>query len=262
MKKVLLAMTLFVMILAFSRTTTQAQTAGTLTFSVTTTEPAGNYYGDNVIALWVEDTSGTFVKTKIRYAGTRIQYLNKWITASSYNTTDAVTGPTRTSHGTLTFNWNASNVAGSLVADKYYRVYLQMSDANAAGQWTYVQFEKGPNSVTLNPSNVGNFTNMQLVWTPTSAAVLEKEGTALHFACTPNPVRDVVTVSYDLPAQADVTITLHDLAGKTLAVISDGNQPEGNHSINWNRSGLRSGIYYFRINTGNAVAVQKIVVID
>lgn len=262
MKKLFLLVSLFALFLG-SQNVVQAQTPGTLTFSVTTTEPAGNYNSVNVIALWVEDTNGVFVKTKVRYAGTRIQYLTKWITSSSYSTVDAVTGATRAGHGALTFTWNATNVGGSVVIDKPYRVYLQMSDANAAGQWTYVEFVKDTNTFTVNPSNIGNFTNMSLSWVPSDVSVNEAEGVKMNFDCTPNPVKDMASISYTLDRTADVTITLHDITGKNIAVVADGNRAAGSHTFNWNVSeisNLTSGVYYLRINTGRAVAVKKIVV--
>ena len=44
----------------------KAQTAGTLTFTYTQTAPSASAT-KNVMAVWIEDNSGTFVKTKMRY---------------------------------------------------------------------------------------------------------------------------------------------------------------------------------------------------
>jgi hypothetical protein len=262
MKRFLMLVSLFAVGLGNLPSDANAQTAGTLSFSVTTTEPTGNYNNVNVVALWIQDTNGAFIKTKIRYAASRIQYLNKWITASSYNVVDAVTGPTRSSQGTLSFNWNATNVAGVVVNDGYYRVYMQMSDANVAGQWTYVQFKKDTNAQTLSPSNVGNFTNMTLQWTPSPANV-EEVGKNLLFNCFPNPAVDIETITYCLEQFSDVTITLHDLAGRNIAVLADGNQSAGAHQLRWDARQiphLTSGVYFLRINTGYATAVKKMII--
>ncbi len=262
MKRLVLLASMIVLCLANITTKVDAQTAGTLTFSVTTTEPAGNYSNVNVIALWIADTNGNFVKTKIRYASSRIQYLNKWITASSYNVVDAVTGATRNGHGTLTFTWNSTNVSAAVVADGYYRVYIQMSDKNAAGNWTYVQFLKDGTAHSVTPANSGNFTNMALYWTP-SSGIDEAAISKLKFACTPNPVSDVATINYSLETLSDVTISLLDLNGRNIAVLADGNQPAGDHQLQWDARSipqLSKGIYFLRINTGSATAVKKIIV--
>lgn len=261
MKKVVLLLCLSALYLGFNQSAVKAQTPGTLSFSVTTTEPAGNYNNVNVIALWIEDTNGTFVKTKIRYAASRIAYLTRWITESGYNVVDAVTGPTRSTHGTLTFNWNATNVSAAVVADGYYRVYIQMSDKNSAGPITYVQFQKDSSAHTVSPANVGNFTNMSLNWNPTSG--IEEMGKTLQFDCSPNPMLDNAQLTYTLEKNSDVTISLHDLSGKNVAVLSDGNQGAGQHQLQWGIKqvpDLKAGVYFLRINTGNALAVKKIVV--
>jgi len=45
-----------------------AQTNGTLAVSVTTSSTGGNYAPRNIVAIWVEDNSGKFVKTLLAYA--------------------------------------------------------------------------------------------------------------------------------------------------------------------------------------------------
>lgn len=240
----------------------QAQTPGTLTFSVTTTEPSGGYNNVNVIALWIEDTNGVFVKTKIRYAATRMQYLDHWISSSSYNVEDALTGSTRSSHGTLTFTWNGTNVAGDIVADKDYKVWIQMSDANTSGATTSIIFTKDTNSQHITPANSGNFTNMVIDWNPT-IGINENQTAKLLFTCFPNPANDRALISYSLEKFSDVTITVHDITGKTVAVLLNENQNVGGHSLYWNINNyprVTSGIYYISINTGNATASRKIVI--
>jgi len=52
----------------FTTGTMFSQTAGTLSFSVTTTS-TGGYSPSNLLAIWIENNSTAFIKTKIRYAG-------------------------------------------------------------------------------------------------------------------------------------------------------------------------------------------------
>lgn len=54
----------------------QAQTSGTLSVSVTTSSAGGNYTPRNILAIWVEDSSGKFVKTLLVYANARMTHLN------------------------------------------------------------------------------------------------------------------------------------------------------------------------------------------
>lgn len=260
MKKSLISLILLIT-LAGTSGPAVAQTSGTLTFSVTTTEPAGNYNGVNVIALWIEDTNGNFIKTKMRYADARIQYLNKWVSSSMYNVTDAVTGATRSNHGPLTMSWNATDVAGNVVADNGYRVCLQMSDKNAAGEYLYLPFVKDTNAQTLSFPDTLNFTSLSLTWSPVPAGVSEYSA-ALHFACSPNPVSGQAILRYTLPQASDVTITVHDVYGKSISVLADGNQPAGEHLLKWDqgKADLKPGVYFIKLNTGRGSALEKIMI--
>jgi hypothetical protein len=260
-RQIFLPMMLVFFIFSMINTPSIAQTSGTLTFSVTTAEPPGGYSGVHVIALWIEDTNGNFIKTKIRYAQNRVQYLDRWIASSASNVVDATTGATLSSHGTLTFNWNATNTSGSVVPDKYYKVWIQMSDRNQSGTLVSVTFAKdiGPQHIT--PANSGYFTDMVLDWNPV-IGVNEIEREKLAFHCEPNPFKDKTTIHYSLPRNADVTITLHDATGNTLTVLSDMEQLAGEHTLYFESgrtSQLKPGIYYLSINTGFAAATQKLI---
>lgn len=236
-----------------------AQTTGTLTFSVTTTEPAGAYTGANVIALWITDTNNVFIKTRIRYAATRIQYLTRWISHSSYNVVDATTGPTRLTHGTLSFTWNGTDVSGNTVSDKPYRVWIQMSDANLPGAYTYYTFTKDTTTQNLTPADTMNFTSVSLSWNPV-IGIDEDPAQQIHFMCTPNPVSDLGLITYFLPGLSDVTITLHDLSGRTIKVILDENQAAGPRKVLFGTDGIPAGACFLRINTGQASVSKKIVI--
>jgi hypothetical protein len=240
---------------------TSGQTTGNLTFSVTTTEPSGGFTNKYVLAIWIRDNSGTFVKTKIKYAATRVQYLNVWISNSGQNVVDATTGSTQTVHKTHTITWNATNVSAALVPDADYQVWLQMADQNTNGATTSVTFTKGSSSVNLTPANVGNFTNMSLSWVPTNVGVSENKTSDNLFKITSNPVTSDSKILYDLTTLTDVTISVYDVTGKLVKVLADENQGAGSYSlpISSNNS-LKPGVYFVKMYTGTASKTMKILV--
>ncbi len=104
-----------------------SQTTGTLSFSVTTTS-SGGFSPEHFLAIWIENNSGTFIKTKVRYTNSGdLDHMQTWVTKSGQNVVDAITGSTLTTHGTVTFLWNGTNVAGSVVPDGSYFVWLEMA---------------------------------------------------------------------------------------------------------------------------------------
>jgi len=126
-----------------------AQTTGKLDVSVTTSATGGNYAPRNIVAIWIEDESGNFVKTLLAYAEKRIQHLNTWEKATSakgsmYNRTDAITGATQSSHGTRTCSWNGTDYNKNLVADGKYYVCMELTDKNATGNFSKFELQKVP----------------------------------------------------------------------------------------------------------------------
>lgn len=238
-----------------------AQTTGNLTFSVTTTEPSGGFTNKYVLAIWIRDNSLNFVKTKIKYAATRVQYLNVWVSNSGQNVVDATTGSTQTVHKTHTITWNATDVSAALVPDGDYQVWMQMADQNVNGQTASVTFTKGPTAVTLTPANVGNFTNLNLNWVPTNVGISENKASENLFKITSNPVTSESKILYDLTSLTDVTISLYDVTGKLVKVLADENQGAGSYSLPiLSNSSLKAGVYFVKMYTGTASKTMKILV--
>ena len=53
-----------------SKETTLTSTPGTLHVTTLTSAAGGNYAPRNIVAVWVEDSNGVFVKTLLAYANT------------------------------------------------------------------------------------------------------------------------------------------------------------------------------------------------
>jgi hypothetical protein len=146
----------------------------TLTVSFKTTSHNGRYSPDNIVAVWVETSNGTFVRTIGRWAGQRASDLRGWVGAAGAGDFDAIAGATRSGHSdTLTRTWNMRAKTGALVADGSYRLRMELCDnsvSSAAGndQGTFT-FVKGPNSQTQQNLTSGGFHNVTITYTaPTS----------------------------------------------------------------------------------------------
>jgi len=53
-----------------------AQTTGDLVVTTTTSEAGGNYAPRNIVAIWIENDQGEFVKTLLAFAQNRKSHLN------------------------------------------------------------------------------------------------------------------------------------------------------------------------------------------
>ncbi len=128
--------------IALAPSTARAQDA--LTVSFTTTPRGGEFAPSNVLAVWIEDAAGTFVKTIGRYAAVRTEHLVAWVLAAGPGDVDALSGATRISHATpLSVTWDFTNKLGQPVANGIYTIRMETADQN---------------SVTAAQNNQGTFT--------------------------------------------------------------------------------------------------------
>lgn len=239
-----------------------SQTEGTLTFSVTTTS-TGSYSPRNVVSLWIENASGDFVKTKMRYGINREHDLVYWLQKSGGNVIDAVTGATRTTHGTRTITWDGTDVNGTLVPDGEYKVWMELAWYNTppAGPTNSVSFVKGPNSVTLNPPNTTNFLNQVLEWVPQNPSSIAQNDASSSFPIArnvfPNPFQDKVNVLFQKKFEGMVRFSLLDAQGNTIRVFSRYIEPCSFIELSYGT--LPQGVYFLRLQSSDLIQSIRLI---
>ncbi len=77
----------------------------------------------------------------------------------------------------------------------------------------------------------------------------------------PNPFNSSSMISFDLPAQSSVRLTICDQHGSTIASLLNGVLVAGKYSFAWDASGLPAGIYIASLEAMDARIVQKLVLI-
>jgi aminopeptidase N len=76
----------------------------------------------------------------------------------------------------------------------------------------------------------------------------------------PNPVKDHTTFAYSIPADSDVTMAIHDLAGKMVKSLVSAKQTRGTHVITVDLSSVHAGVYLCRLESAGQSAVVKVSV--
>jgi hypothetical protein len=82
----------------------------------------------------------------------------------------------------------------------------------------------------------------------------------------PNPARSGTTVHWDLPEPATARLEVYNVAGQRVAVLADGRQGAGRHSLNWDirddKGGkVPNGVYILRLTVGSRSVGSKVTVI-
>ena len=77
----------------------------------------------------------------------------------------------------------------------------------------------------------------------------------------PNPFRAETVISYTLPEAGAVTLTLMDVTGRILREVKEIGEA-GRNEIELSKTGLGSGVIYYRLEAGDNVATKHMIVIE
>ena len=88
---------------------------------------------------------------------------------------------------------------------------------------------------------------------------------ALHPAY-PNPFNPITSLRYDLPEQAQVTLTIYDLMGREITQLVNTTQEAGYRSVQWNATDMHgkpvsAGVYLYQIQAREFVQTRKMVLL-
>lgn len=89
-----------------------------------------------------------------------------------------------------------------------------------------------------------------------------------EFASTvyPNPFNPRTTISYDLPAETDVSIVIYDAIGQEIRQLVSRHYTAGRYSVQWDAKdylgrSVGSGVYIAEIKAGSNTAIQKMLLL-
>lgn len=83
---------------------------------------------------------------------------------------------------------------------------------------------------------------------------------------TPNPFNPRTSIHYTMPAAGPVRLEVYDLGGRLVSRLVQGHQGAGHHIVEWDGRddtgrGLSSGVFFYRLVTGDAVETRKMTML-
>ena len=75
----------------------------------------------------------------------------------------------------------------------------------------------------------------------------------------PNPFNPITTIKYEVPELSYVAIKVYDVLGKEMASLVKEEKPAGSYEVEFDASGLPSGVYFYKLQAGNFVETKKMV---
>lgn len=97
-----------------------------------------------------------------------------------------------------------------------------------------------------------------------SSTLVEEENVVSDFWLYqnyPNPFNPTTVISYRLPAGSTVTLKVYDVLGNEVETLVEEERPAGIYKVEFDASGLSSGMYFYTLNAGNFAPTKKMMLI-
>jgi hypothetical protein len=77
----------------------------------------------------------------------------------------------------------------------------------------------------------------------------------------PNPFNPTTTIKYGIPKAGIVTLKIYDLLGREVATLVNERKDPGVYNVDFNATNMASGIYLYKISSGDFSAVKKMMLV-
>ncbi len=128
---------------------------------------------------------------------------------------------------------------------------LNFADSN-------IGYAGGENGVLLKTTDGGltwAIVEYTLLTAPANKSLGNNVNTANTFSIAqnyPNPFNPSTKISYSIPADGFVNMTVLDITGKEVSTLMNSFQKTGSYTLNFDAKNLSSGVYFYRINVNGA----------
>jgi len=75
----------------------------------------------------------------------------------------------------------------------------------------------------------------------------------------PNPFNPETTIRFSVPQTAQTVLAVFDMSGRQVATLVNGSLSAGYHQAVWNASDMTSGLYIYRLTSGDLTASGKMI---
>jgi hypothetical protein len=163
------------------------------------------------------------------------------------------------STGSITFVWSPSNV----------KVLAGTPDSLKLSATTSSNCSYGTYTVTVTGAESGGprtHTRTYILVVGSHSSGISNNGQIAGqfnlFQNYPNPFNPTTSIEYYLTKQSMVTLKVYDVMGREIAtLINNDLRKAGLHQVNFNGTNLSSGIYYYKINTGEFTDIKKMMLV-
>jgi len=77
----------------------------------------------------------------------------------------------------------------------------------------------------------------------------------------PNPFNPATNIKYQIPKSAHVELIVYDVLGAEVSVLINEFKNAGSYEINFDASGLASGLYFYKLETEGFTDTKKMLLV-
>ncbi|MFQ5499240.1 MAG: T9SS type A sorting domain-containing protein, partial [Candidatus Zixiibacteriota bacterium] len=97
--------------------------------------------------------------------------------------------------------------------------------------------------------------------TPDGGTTIASLSNQIELINYPNPFNPTTEISFSLPSAGHVQLAVYNVAGQQVALLADDEYSAGTHTVTWDASDKASGIYFYRLQTEQAVESRKMLLL-
>jgi hypothetical protein len=77
----------------------------------------------------------------------------------------------------------------------------------------------------------------------------------------PNPFNPITRIEFQIPQKENVEIKIYDITGREVTTLINEVKNPGTYSVSFDGSKYASGVYFYRIKTGEYISSRKLVLL-
>ena len=173
------------------------------------------------------------------------------VESGAINVSDVNFGQVR--EGVITMSWNNAN--GTTVADGTVLFTLKLQSSVSGTLSNLMSMSSDVTVAEAYTTEALDINAMNVVFRGAEEASFEL------YQNEPNPFTEVTVVGFSLPEAADYTLTVFDVTGKVVKVVTGSGQ-KGYNSETLDRKDIATGVMYYQLESNDYTATKKMIIIE
>ena len=162
-------------------------------------------------------------------------------------------------------------IANGVLLDSFY-----LNQNEGSGSWKNIgrYFLPADKQILIKVMDTGESTSGPVIRADAFKIALYEEATNVDedvlsntpntfqlFQNYPNPFNSSTVITWQQPASGFTSLKIYDVLGNEIATILNKVIAAGNHKINFDASSFSSGMYIYKLQSGNYVETRKMILL-